>query len=376
MRRPANTDLHDVARLVVEGHQAAPAAVVAASLPGAVGAGKHGVLSPDIPSPVLDSTPFDLASVTKPIVALTLVRLVRARILSLKEPLRELVPDLAGTFAGEVPIELLAAHRSGLAAHIELFAPLREGAPFDRGEAIGRAAESRRPECDGPPPPEGHPPVYSDMGYLLLGLALENRAGVTLEELVAREVTKPLALDARLGSARQLRDRIPDFDDAVAPTEIVDFRGGLVRGIVHDENAWAITGSRLSGHAGLFGDARAVLAIGHAILAALETDDGWLGPADLEPLVRVRPGGTLRAGFDGRSDASPSSGSRLGPRTFGHLGFTGTSLWIDPDARFAGVLLTNRVHPTRAHVAIRAARPAAYDRMFTALESAAPPHAP
>ncbi|HTJ83624.1 MAG TPA: serine hydrolase, partial [Polyangiaceae bacterium] len=65
---------------------------------------------------------------------------------------------------------------------------------------------------------------------------------------------------------------------------------------------------------------------------------------------------------------APSSGSRLGPRTFGHLGFTGTSLWIDPDARFVGVLLTNRVHPTREHIAIRRARPAVYDAMFDALQ--------
>jgi CubicO group peptidase (beta-lactamase class C family) len=80
-----------------------------------------------------------------------------------------------------------------------------------------------------------------------------------------------------------------------------------------------------------------------------------------------RAGGSLRAGFDGRSGDSPSSGARLGPRTVGHLGFTGTSLWIDPESGFVGVLLTNRVHPTREHTAIRAARPWAYDAMFDTL---------
>jgi CubicO group peptidase (beta-lactamase class C family) len=206
------------------------------------------------------------------------------------------------------------------------------------------------------------------MGYLLLGLAVESREGLDLDEIVRREVTEPLGIATTLGSARQLRTLSPAFDKRVAPTEDVSFRGGVVRGVVHDENAFALYGDKAAGHAGLFGDAHAVLCFGEAMLRANSLDDGWLGPDDMEPLVRARPGGTVRAGFDGKSDASPSSGARLGPRTFGHLGFTGTSLWIDPDTGFVGVLLSNRVHPTRDHVAIRAARPAVYDAMFSALE--------
>ncbi|MBL9021030.1 MAG: beta-lactamase family protein [Myxococcales bacterium] len=368
MPRSPSVDLSDVARLVVDRFRAAPAAAIAASFRGRCGLGASGALEPGSARPASVGTPFDLASVTKPVVALTLARLVRQQRIALSEPLEEVLPDLRGTFAGRVPVELFAAHRSGLAAHIELFAPLREGHPVDKAEAIRRAAESRRPECEGPAPAEGFPPIYSDMGYLLLGLAVEARGGEPLDAVVTREVTAPLGLADRVGSARQMRAQLPSFDAEVAPTEDVEFRGGVVRGVVHDENAWALFDAALAGHAGLFGDAPSVLSIGEAILRALGSDDGWLGPRDLEPLVRARPGGTLRAGFDGRSDASPSSGSRLGPRTFGHLGFTGTSLWIDPDAQFAGVLLTNRVHPTRAHVAIREARPAAYDGMFTALE--------
>lgn len=368
MEPSAFVDLSEVAGLVVEGFRAAPAASVAASLRGRLGLGASGHLEPRSSHRAKPETLFDLASVTKPIVALTLARLVRRGKLALSERLGEVLPELEGTFAGGVPIELLASHRSGLAAHIELFAPLRDGGSVVRTEAIRQAAESRRPECEGPPPADGFPPVYSDMGYLLLGLALEARGGEPLDGLVAREVTGPLGVADRIGSARQMGERAGSFAEEVAPTEDVAFRGGVVRGAVHDENAWALFGAGLAGHAGLFGDAPSVLAIGQAICRALDADDGWLGPDDLEPLVRPRPGGTLRAGFDGRSGASPSSGSRLGPRTFGHLGFTGTSVWIDPDARFVGVLLTNRVHPTRAHVAIREARPAAYDGMFMTLE--------
>ena len=146
------------------------------------------------------------------------------------------------------------------------------------------------------------------------------------------------------------------------------WRGGAVRGAVHDENAWALGGDAACGHAGLFGDARSVLDLGLAVLDALAGRlPSFLDPEDLAPLIRDRPGGSLLAGFDRRSGPTPLSGSRFGPRTFGHLGFTGTSLWIDPDAELVGVLLTNRVHPTRATDAIRRARPAVYDALADAM---------
>jgi serine-type D-Ala-D-Ala carboxypeptidase len=236
----------------------------------------------------------------------------------------------------------------------------------DPEAALITAADARRQGCDGDPPSDGFPPVYSDLGYLLLGAAVAARAGAPLDEALHREVTAPLGLN--IGSARRLRADLPDFDARVAPTEVVPWRGGMVRGDVHDENAWAIAGDGAAGHAGLFGDARAVVELGVAVLDALAgRRASWLGPEDLEPIVRDRPGGSLLAGFDRRSGAAPLSGARFGARTFGHLGFTGTSLWIDPDAEMVGVLLTNRVHPTRDTVAIRKARPAAYDAMVEAL---------
>jgi CubicO group peptidase (beta-lactamase class C family) len=228
--------------------------------------------------------------------------------------------------------------------------------------ALTTAADARREGCDGEPPPEGFPPVYSDLGYLLFGAAIAARCGAELDAILEREVVAPLGLC--VGSARQLRARDRGFDDSVAPTEVVAWRGGTVRGDVHDENAWAVAGDGTAGHAGLFGDARSVLEIGLAVLDALAgRRPSFLEADDLAPLVRDRPGGSLLAGFDRRSGAAPTSGSRFGARTFGHLGFTGTSLWIDPDAELVGVLLTNRVHPTRATDAIRRARPAVYDAL-------------
>ena len=364
-------DLSAVAAIAVEQHRAAPAAVVAAAVR-RCGVFVHGIgaagrlsLAEDAP-PATADTLFDLASVTKPFSALAFARLERAGILSRAERLGDVLPSLGATRSARVPLDLLAAHRAGLDAHRPLYAPLVDGGAVDVGAALAAAADARREGCEGDPPPEGFAPVYSDLGYLLLGAAVAARAGADLDAVVAREVTGPLGL--RIGSARQLRARDPGFDAQVASTEVVAWRGGEIRGAVHDENAWALGRDAACGHAGLFGDARSVVDLGIAVLDALAgRRPSFLGPDDLAPLVRDRPGGSLLAGFDGRSGVAPLSGSRFGARTFGHLGFTGVSLWIDPDAELVGVLLTNRVHPTRASDAIRRARPAVYDALAGAM---------
>ncbi|AKT38350.1 serine hydrolase domain-containing protein [Chondromyces crocatus] len=384
-------DLAPIAALVVDELRTAPGASVAAAVrrPGRPDGFVHGLgvagrlwfdatpppgASPAAP-PVTHDTVFDLASVTKPLTALTLVRLARAGVLRLDEPLRDLLPELSDTPSADAPLDLLASHRAGLDGHRPLYAPLLQGRAADLEESLRIAASARRVDCAGAPPPDGFPPVYSDLGYLLLGAALARRADLPLDALVAREVTEPLGLTPSPGracpaiaSARAFRRVDAHWDERVAPTERAPFRGGIVRGEVHDENAWALVGDASAGHAGLFGDALAVAHLGVALLQALAGErPGWLSAADLAPLLRPRPGGSLRAGFDSRSGPTPSSGNRFGHATFGHLGFTGTSLWIDPDAQLVGVLLTNRVHPTRTTDTIRRARPAAYDAIAAAM---------
>ncbi|MFT3766906.1 MAG: serine hydrolase domain-containing protein [Minicystis sp.] len=363
-------DLSAIARIAVEEHRASPCAVVAAAArTGGVvrrGLGAAGKLwfGEDAPAASVE-TMFDLASVTKPVTALALARLTRAGGLGRDEALADVLPALAGTRSARVAIDLFAAHRAGLDGHRPIYAPLVEGRAVDPAAALVTAADARREDCAGDPPEGGFAPVYSDLGYLLLGASIAARGGDALDRVLVREVIEPLGLN--IGSARQLRARGDGFDDRVAPTEVVPWRG-TVRGAVHDENAWAIVGDAAAGHAGLFGDARSVLDLGLAVLDVLAgRRPDWLGAADLEPLVKDRPGGSLLAGFDRRSGAAPLSGSRFGSRTFGHLGFTGTSLWIDPDAEIVGVLLTNRVHPTRVGDAIRRARPAVYDALWDSM---------
>jgi CubicO group peptidase (beta-lactamase class C family) len=312
---------------------------------------------------------FDLASLTKPLTAMAVAR-TEARGQALRGlELGQILAPARGTPSEHMTLELLLAHRAGLEANLALFRPLQEGREAVLDEALNEAARARRTDAQGDVPRSGFAPVYSDLGYLLVGEALvRETAAADMGEVLAKLIVEPLGLGDVLGSARALETRGERvrFAERVVPTEVVAWRGGEIRGRVHDENAFALRGDGACGHAGMFGTVSAVLSFGVAALDAIARGRGPLAiDDDLEWLVKPRSGGTLRAGFDGKSEGGGSSaGTRCGPRTFGHLGFTGTSLWIDPDAEAVVVLLTNRVHPTRDNATIRAARPAAHDALF------------
>lgn len=333
--------------------------------------GARGRIAPRCPAE--PDTVFDLASVTKPFIAVTLALLSQRGVLRLETELGEVLPELSGTDSARATLELLLAHRAGLEPHRKVYLPLLEQRTFSRREALLLAADGRRAECAGDIPREGFPPVYSDLGYLLVGAAISRATGAALDEVVRRELCEPNGLE--VDSARGHRARDASFVARVAPTETMPFRGGEIRGAVHDENAWAFSGHGLSGQAGLFGTALAVARFGTLVLDCL-AGRGPLDPALARRLVEPRPGGpsgwpgnSLRAGFDGKSGPGSAAGSRASDATFGHLGFTGTSLWCDPRAEIVTVLLTNRVCPSRENAAIRLARPRVHDAL-TALGEA------
>ncbi|HEY8944263.1 MAG TPA: serine hydrolase domain-containing protein, partial [Polyangiaceae bacterium] len=316
-------------------------------------------------------TVFDLASVTKPFLAVAFARLCEQGALPRSATLGSLLEEVRGTTAEHTPLELALSHRAGLSAHLPLFAPLVHRRPFLREAALRAAAHSPALSLGSAIPKNGFDPVYSDMGYLLAGAALERFAGVALDTLIRSTVAEPLGIAA--GSARQWLGGTTDFPKRVAPTEWVLFRGGQVSGAVHDENAWAFGGHGLCGHAGLFGTVRDVLEFGMALLdARAGRAERWLTAETIRWMIAERPGGSLRLGFDGKSGPDSSAGPSASSQTFGHLGFTGTSLWCDPDADVVTVLLTNRVCPTRNHVAIRKARPRVHDALFQAARPPSP----
>ncbi|MFO0627610.1 MAG: serine hydrolase domain-containing protein [Polyangiales bacterium] len=282
------------------------------------------------------------SSLTKPFTAWAAARLAHRGALDLAAPLADTLPRAANTPVGACSLEDLLAHRAGLAAWRPLYAPTdpaRAGAPETRAAMLDAVVA----EPAGPTPRA----VYSDLGYILAGEALAARHGGLAAALDVAEVLGAL----RFG---------PVPAEACAPTEDCAWRGRVLRGEVHDENAFALGG--VAGHAGLFGDAPSVCARGEAMLDALRGGD-----AVETAMLRPREGGTHRLGWDTRSPQGSSAGARMGPRTFGHLGFTGTSLWCDPDVDVAVALLTNRVHPTRAGDGIRALRPAVHDAVREAL---------
>jgi len=302
---------------------------------------------------------FDLASLTKPMTALAIATAGLRDV-----PLERLLPEVRGAWAGGSTLERLLSHRAGLAANLALFAPLLRGERTDARAALCAAADAAR-EDRGEAGPDGFAPLYSDLGYVLAGAALARHERVIdAAAAITARVLEPLGLAGAIGAARDLAAVM----ERAAPTEVVPWRGGVVKGLVHDENAWALTGDGGSGHAGMFGTVAGVVRFGAAALDAL-SGRGPLGAHDLGWLVRPRAGGSLRAGFDGKTaDGYSSAGARMGARAFGHLGFTGTSLWVDPDAEVVVALLTNRVHPTRDSTAIREARPRAHDALFARAE--------
>lgn len=376
------TDLNGIAWRVVAAGVAPAAAVGAARFDagwrtrlGCAGALWPEGVAPDAPPSATPGTVFDLASLTKPVVALLLARLERRGVLSREESLAAVLagvlPEIGRTASAGVSLDSLLAHRAGLVAHNPFYEGVVRGERPSLEAVLVGAADMRRADCSGPVPDEGFAPVYSDLGYLLVGAAIEARAGAPLADLVDDEVVPALGLDAPdvLGSVERLvvagvpRERF-------APTEVVAWRGGLVHALVHDENAWLVAGEGMAGHAGLFGTVGAVVAFGRLVLDVGAGRSTWLSPTELAPLTRARAGGSLAAGFDRRSTdpcVTPSSGSRFGADTYGHLGFTGTSLWVDPATSLVGVLLTNRVCPTREHIAIRRARPEVYDALYGAM---------
>lgn len=367
MARAAEADIAKRLATDVLHRGVAPAAVAAV-----LGPGLEGALVVAAGAASRDSI-FDLASISKPLLALTVMDLVSRGELTWESPLGELLHAAASSHAGARTIEQLLSHRAGLVGHVEVFRSAYGGEPFRRDAAIQQLSRSVRadvrhralPESDG-----WAPPLYSDLGYQLVGFALEHHFGVPLDTLMSEALRRTLGEDTalELGSARQWRERTPTFDRRVQPTEFVPERGGFVRGAVHDDNAWVMSGYRSAGHAGQFGTARGVLGLGRVLLGALEE---WsaLPPAarsehPFDRLLRRRPGGTLRLGLDGVAASGSSAGSRAGSETVGHLGFTGTSFWVDPEQSAVTVLLTNRVCPSRENLGIRAARPAVHDELW------------
>jgi CubicO group peptidase (beta-lactamase class C family) len=320
-------------------------------------------------------TLYDVASVTKAVITSVLAMKDVARgSLRLEDPVARHLPDFVGDGKSTVTIRHLLAHAAGLPAHRTFYATVGEGP--ERRLGIMRAA-AREPLA-GPP---GARSMYTDLGFILLGWCLETVGGARLDELAEREIFRPLQLASSLfvdvGTGRAAgglgRRRAQDLGP-VAATERCPVRGRVLIGEVHDLNAFAMDG--VAGHAGLFSTAADLAVIAEALVddwrggAARSSSSSFVERDVVREFWRPAgiPGSSWRLGWDGPADRSSQAGDLLSRAAVGHLGFTGCSLWIDPERALAIVLLTNRVHPTvRDDPRFRAFRPAVHDAVVEAL---------
>jgi serine-type D-Ala-D-Ala carboxypeptidase len=243
---------------------------------------------------------------------------------------------------------MLLAHSSGLPAYLKLFETAK-----DRGELLAQVFQLLLVADP------GARAEYSDIGFILLGVALERIAQETLDGFCAREIFAPLGLKTafKLPSPAS-RDSIPPTEDDAS------LRHRVIQGGVHDENAWVMDG--VAGHAGCFATALDVVTFGQCLLNG---GAPLFQTHTVEIFTRreLLPEGTSRAlGWDTPSLPS-QSGRYFSPRSYGHLGYTGTSLWNDPDRHLSVTLLTNRTWPDRSSQAIKQIRPAFHDAVIEAL---------
>jgi CubicO group peptidase (beta-lactamase class C family) len=313
-----------------------------------------------------EDTIFDLASLTKVIATSTLaMRAVDQGRLDLDARVADHFAQWRGDDRGHVTVRDLLSHSSGLTAYLPLFRDHAGRVEFERTICtlpLEYAPRSRS--------------LYSDLGFMLLGFLIEDIGARTPSFRGAPGAWDPSAslsaqfrrLAGYLTSEPLTFNPPRDWRPRTAPTEIDGWRGRLLVGEVHDENAWALGGA--AGHAGLFGIAAAVGAFARAVLGTIAGKPILASPDRMREFIARRnvPNSSRALGWDTMLPTS-SCGTLLSPTSIGHTGFTGTSLWIDWEQDLYVVILTNRVHPTRENQAIRAVRPRVHDAIVRELRS-------
>jgi CubicO group peptidase (beta-lactamase class C family) len=294
---------------------------------------------------------FDLASLTKVVATTSAAMILYERgLLDLEAPVTAIIPEFAGADAirREVTPRMLLAHSSGLPAYEKLFQR------HQTREDLLQAAFATPLVAD-----PGTRAEYSDIGFIILGVVLERLADEPLDAFCQREIFGPLGMThTTFNPAAALKPSIPPTADDRT------FRHRIIQGEVQDENASVLGG--IAGHAGLFATAEDLAIFAHALLNG---GHPILRPATIELFSRREsvPEGTSRAlGWDTPSPPS-QSGKYFSAHAFGHLGYTGTSLWIDPERQLSIALLTNRTWPDCQNQAIKKIRPEFYDAIVEAL---------
>jgi CubicO group peptidase (beta-lactamase class C family) len=276
-----------------------------------------------------DSTLYDIASLTKVVGTTTaMMVLYDEGRLSLDDAVSRYLPAFSGGWRDSVTLRHLLTHRSGLPAGRDIWR-VAMGPQHAKQVVLESQLICKPGDCY----------IYSDLGADLLGMTVEAISGQTLDVFLQEKVFTPLNMaNTMFRPADSLRMRI-------APTEVTPPRGYPLRGEVHDENAYALGG--VAGHAGLFSTANDLATFAQMMLNRGELNGIRIVSDSAVELFTSRAAGSRALGWD-TCDGNGGCGSYLGARAYGHTGFTGTSMWIDPDREMFVILLTNRVHAARA----------------------------
>lgn len=309
---------------------------------------------------VKTKTIFDLASLTKPLATtIAVMRLIQEGRLDLRRKIGEIIPDLGRTEKGEIEIRHLLAHNSGLPDYRPYYLELQELETEQRRPALHTLLREEPLVSD-----IGTETRYSDIGFMLLQWVIETITHTGLDEFVESAGYAPLHINDLffVPAARPLSG------ENIAATEQCPWRKALLKGVVHDENAYVLGG--VAGHAGLFGTADAVCRLLAALLDAYHgrSVGDLFPPAVVRTFLCPQPDSDRALGFDMPSPVNSSCGEYFHREsTFGHLGFTGTSFWMDVRESIIVVLLTNRIHPSRGNHKIREFRPKLHNTVIRAI---------
>lgn len=326
-------------------------------------------------TPMHVDTVFDLASLTKPLATATAcMLLLRARKLQLDERVTRYLPNFGVYAKDHVTIRQLLAHCAGMPAwrpfYREIERTERHGRPNFLATSGAKHYVYERIHREKPEYVPGTKSVYSDLDFILLGELIELLSQLSLDRFCQERIFRPLGMRSTAFvdlSLVRLR-RLAPVADSIAPTERCPWRHKILCGEVHDDNAWAMGG--VAGHAGLFASAGDVARLLARLRSCYRGEDDFV-PGDVVRKFWQREGSvpesTWALGWDTPSPKDSSAGRRIGPHAVGHLGFTGTSVWIDLERDVHVVFLTNRVHPRRDNERIREVRPRVHDAVMEAV---------
>lgn len=313
---------------------------------------------------VNDKVCFDLASLTKPLATtLAVLALIKEKKIGLSQTLPQLLEEKIADEKSLITLRHILSHSAGFPAHRPYFEKLMETPPENR-KALLHSLIISEPLVGKP----GEQSLYSDLGFMLLGRIIEIKSGERLDRFVENKIYKPLG--AEKGMFYNPLAEKNRQDKVFAATEHCPWRHKTLYGEVSDDNAYAVGG--VAGQAGLFGDIESVLAMTIHLLdqwKKRETPENY-DSDDLSTFLTRQEQikeSTWALGFDTPSKTGSSSGKYLSEKSVGHLGFTGTSFWIDPTRDLVMVLLTNRVHPSRDNDAIKRFRPQFHDTVIEQL---------